>query len=93
MRVRWTLRALQDLEDQCAYIAQNDPEFAAQQGFDVFRRVEALGEFPYRGRPGRDEGTRELPLAGTPWIAVYEVDSEGVLILRLWHGAQDWPRE
>ncbi|MEO8727435.1 MAG: type II toxin-antitoxin system mRNA interferase toxin, RelE/StbE family [Acidobacteriaceae bacterium] len=45
------------------------------------------------GRPGRIDGTRELIIQRTPYIAVYHVDSEVVRILRVLHGAQQWPEE
>jgi toxin ParE1/3/4 len=47
--------------------------------------------FPNRGRLGRVEGTRELILAPLPFIAVYEVQQEQVILLRILHGAQRWP--
>jgi toxin ParE1/3/4 len=46
--------------------------------------------FPNRGRPGRVQGTRELVLA-RPFLAVYEVAEEEVQILRILHGAREWP--
>jgi toxin ParE1/3/4 len=47
--------------------------------------------FPYRGRPGRQAGTRELVIM-PPYLIVYRVSgTEAVTILRVWHAAQDRP--
>ena len=43
------------------------------------------------GRVGRVRGTRELVIAGTPYIAAYRVKGRVILILRILHGAQLWP--
>lgn len=66
-------------------------EVTARIGAAIFATVEGLGEFPYRGRAGRVDGTRELVLAGLPWIAIYAVTDTMVVILRLLHGAQAYP--
>jgi plasmid stabilization system protein ParE len=42
------------------------------------------------GRFGSVEETRELVVAGTPYIVVYRV-TRRVEILRIRHGAQRWP--
>ena len=39
-----------------------------------------------RGRPERLESTRELVIAGTPYLVVYRVSG---MSLRLLHGAQE----
>ncbi|NFV82131.1 type II toxin-antitoxin system RelE/ParE family toxin [Magnetospirillum aberrantis] len=93
MNVRWTRRAEADLTDQCDHIAKEDPALAARIGADIFATVEGLSDFPFRGRAGRVDGTRELVLAGLPWIAVYAVTDSTVIILRLLHGAQTYPGE
>jgi len=93
MKVRWTLRAEDDLVAQCDHIAQDDPSLAERIGRDVLARVGGLADHPYRGRSGRVDGTRELPLPGLPWIAVYAVVDDAVVIVRLLHGAQLWPPE
>ena len=91
MRVRWTQRSEDDLTAQCDFIARDDPALAARIGTEILTRVSDLGDHPYRGRSGRVEGTRELVLPGLPWLAVYAVEDDAVVVLRLLHGAQSWP--
>jgi plasmid stabilization system protein ParE len=55
--------------------------------------VEGLARFPEMGRPGRIEGTRELVISRTPYIAAYRILGGTVQILRVLHGAQQWPEE
>jgi plasmid stabilization system protein ParE len=43
------------------------------------------------GRPGRIEGTRELVISRTPYIAAYRIAGDNVRVLRVLHGAQQWP--
>ena len=43
------------------------------------------------GRKGRVEGTRELVIAGTPYIVPYRVRDDVVQIITVLHNAQRWP--
>lgn len=52
-----------------------------------------LIDFPQSGRPGRVDGTRELVIARTSYVAPYLVDGNVVRILRVIHGARIWPVE
>jgi toxin ParE1/3/4 len=54
-------------------------------------QVESLVQFPESGRPGRIEGTRELVIQRTPYIIAYRMARDAVRILRVLHGAQNWP--
>lgn len=56
-------------------------------------QVRQLLQFPETGRPGRIEGTRELVITRTPYIAANRITGETVRILRVLHGAQLWPDE
>ncbi len=56
-------------------------------------QVEGLIQFPEMGRPGRVEGTRELVIQHTPYIAAYGIEGNTVRILRVLHGAHLWPEE
>ena len=90
MRVRWTTDAADDLERMCDYVARERPEAARRLALDVLHAIEGLCAFPNRGRPGLVQGTRELVLT-RPFLAVYEVREEEVQVLRILHGARQWP--
>jgi plasmid stabilization system protein ParE len=47
--------------------------------------------FPELGRPGRVDGTHELVIQRTPYIAAYRIAGNTAFILRVMHGAQVWP--
>ena len=49
--------------------------------------------FPEIGRPGRIDGTAELIIQRTPYIASYRIAGKTIRILRVLHGAQIWPQE
>jgi addiction module RelE/StbE family toxin len=91
MLVRWTLPAVDDLKDITRYIRKNNPASARHVAKTIFDAGNALNRFPQRGREGRIAGTRELVFPGWPYILVYEVRKQAVDILRVYHGAQDWP--
>lgn len=74
------------------YIAQDNPAAAHAVREAILRQVGRLAEHPRIGRPGRIEGTRELVISGTPYIVAYRVAGQNVTILRVLHGAQQWPK-
>ena len=94
MRVRWTTDAADDLERICDYIAQDRPDAARRVAESVIERIGTLKAFPQLGRLGRVAGTREITFPPLPYVAVYEVldAQDEVRVLRILHGAQQWPR-
>jgi toxin ParE1/3/4 len=91
MRVRWTLPAAEDLYTITSYINRDSPTKAREVAKALYNGCENLKHYPFRGRPGRIVGTRELLFAKLPYIAVYHVIEGAVEILHLYHGAQNWP--
>jgi len=51
----------------------------------------ALAENPHMGRVGQLQGTREFVVRRTPYILVYRVAEDTIEVLRIMHGAQQWP--
>lgn len=93
MRVRWLASALHNLEDIGAHIARDDPIAAMRMVDRVEECTTGLEDHPKRGRPGRIDGTRELVVSGTPYLVVYRIEASTVDVLRVLHGAQQWPPE
>jgi len=85
MTVRWTRRALRDVETHVAYLDQVNPRAAQDLAIALIEAGDSLSMMPRRGRPGRIPGTREL-LAVSPYLIVYDIDGDDVTILRVWHG-------
>jgi plasmid stabilization system protein ParE len=94
--VSWSREALDDIKEQVAFIAQDNPAAATQVADRIRDAGKALGEMA-TGRPGRVTGTYEKSLARLPYIIAYEVrpivGGESVVIVRVIHTARDWQAE
>src|SRR5688500_12712386 len=73
VRIDWTAPARADLLGIVDYVLQHDPRAAVSLEERIGGAVAALAEHPARGRPGRVAGTRELVIAGTPYIVPYRI--------------------
>jgi addiction module RelE/StbE family toxin len=63
MRIIWSDRALERVEEIAAYIEQDNPYAAAHWVEELFAEVDRLGDFSEMGKPGRGvatPGIREL---------------------------------
>ena len=92
MRIRWTETAASDLTQICDYIAKHGSTAVARRvALSIYERIDLLASFPEAGRVGRKVGTRELAFPRLPYIAIYRLKGEVAEILRILHGAKDWP--
>ena len=91
MEIIWQPSATEDLENARHYIAQVNPT-AATRIFDTIRAVvRGLAGSPLSGHPGRAEGTREMVVPHTPYLIVYAVIDDNLVVLAVPHHSQDWP--
>ena len=91
MKLEWAAFALSDRDNIFDYIEADSPRSAIRVDEAIASAAERLLDFPESGRPGRIAGTRELVVTGSPYILAY-IAREGVVrILRVIHGAQQWP--
>lgn len=88
MRVIWSQRALERVEEIAGYIAQDSPSAAVRWTKALFDQVEELGEFPGMGKPARDvatPGIRELVLGE---YRVFYEEGADVDVHSVRHGSQ-----
>lgn len=87
-RIRWTAGASRQFETLINHIRQDNPRKGRIIAQTILGRIAQLAKFPALGKPGEQEGTREL--VSPPYIIVYRLHAEIAEILFIWHGAQDW---
>jgi plasmid stabilization system protein ParE len=91
LSLHWTPTATGHLRSTYEYVAQDN----AGAGQALIERIlsiaERLRDFPRMGREGRVEDTRELVIAGTPFVVVYRVHRRQVEVLAVFHAARKWP--
>jgi toxin ParE1/3/4 len=93
MRIRWTPVAAADLQHISDYLKDHHPHYRQPTIRKIYEAARSLKDLPHRGRPGREEGTRELLFPPLPYILVYRVREQAIEVLRIYHPAQDRPKQ
>jgi toxin ParE1/3/4 len=92
MRIDWSPHAVSDLKSISEYIEQDrNLETANRVARTIYNSIQSLRFTPKSGRPGRVENTRELVIARLPYLVIYRVFTEHILVLSVLHGKQRWP--
>lgn len=92
MLIEWSGPAILDLKAISEYIERDrDLEVANRVTRKIYAAIQTLRSMLFRGRYGRIENTRELVIPQLPYIVVYQISNERVLVLNIVHGAQRWP--
>jgi toxin ParE1/3/4 len=93
MRIIWSPTAISHLVNIRRFIERDKPEGARRLAQRIIFSVERLAKHPHLGRPGREPGTRELIVAGTPYIIPYRVHRGHLAILAVLHAAPERPED
>lgn len=93
MKLRWTRQAFADRDGIIDHIAKDNVDAAFAIDDKIAAAVDGLLIFPLIGRIGRVENTRELIVAQSNYIVAYKYakDDDEIAVLRVLHGAQNWP--
>jgi toxin ParE1/3/4 len=86
VEIVWSALARARLREIRVYVALDKPEAAERLATRIVAILEALRNQSYLGRVGAEPGIRELVIGGTPYIILYRVDGQRVVISTIWHG-------
>jgi toxin ParE1/3/4 len=88
-RVERTSQAELDLTDIFLYIARDNIVMAKRVLRDIGRKCSLVASHPSMGRDRSEifENVRSFPVGN--YVVFYRVISEGILLLRILHGARD----
>lgn len=87
MRLRYSRRALAQIDEAISYIEMDDPPAAAAFGERVHALAQLLTRYPSIGRPADLDDIRTISLRPYPYRMFYKVlpDADEVRILRIRH--------
>jgi addiction module RelE/StbE family toxin len=85
MRIRYTPRALADLEQIYNYLEKRAPAAAHSVTSTIERQIGWLSDFPFMAPATDDPEVRALTLTRHPYRIYYEVEGEEVWILHIRH--------
>jgi toxin ParE1/3/4 len=88
MKVRYSPRAIQDLDSIRRYIARDNPDAAWVVASFIKRSISYLEDWPHSGRATDKENVRRLVVGNYPYVVYYRVHNE-VEILTVRHPAQE----
>lgn len=86
----WSEEALDDFDTAITYIAIDSKRSASLVADRIEAAIGTLAAMP-TGRPGRVAGMYEKPVSRTPYIVAYSLSDHAIRIVRIVHGARDWP--
>ena len=95
MNIVWLDQADQDLLSAVEWILERNPAASKRITHLIYLQIKQLQKYPQLGRVGQIEGTRELVINQTRYIAAYRIDFSNNLIeiLALMHESLQWPEE
>lgn len=88
MIVRYTRRALTQIDRALTYVAERSPQGAARIRDRVMDLVALLEEHPHAGRATTRPNVRRLFTHPYPYLIDYRVTSTEVIIMRFRHAAR-----
>jgi plasmid stabilization system protein ParE/predicted nucleotidyltransferase len=91
MPVVWLPEARADRTSQIDALAKTDSEAAVRIGDAIIAAARRLSADPDSSRVGRIAGAREFAVPDTPFVLVYRIEDDAVVILRLLHPSRRWP--
>lgn len=88
MKLKYSPRALEDLENIRLYINKDNPSAAWVVASFIRRSARTLEDFSYRGRATEIQGVRRLVVTNYPYVVYYKPEGERVIILNILHTSQ-----
>jgi plasmid stabilization system protein ParE len=88
VKVRYTRRALAQIDRALTYIEVRSPQGAIQLRDRIVALVALLQEQPFAGRATSRPNVRRLPTNPYPYLIDYRVSLDEVVIMRFRHAAR-----
>lgn len=90
MKLRWSKRALADLNRFAVFLQDRHPAMARRIGPEILKRAQLIADDPDLGRLIGQGAYRELscPILGATYVFRYRRNGNDLLILRVFHSRE-----
>jgi plasmid stabilization system protein ParE len=88
VNVRYTRRALAQIDQALTYIESRSPQGAGHVRDRVVALIALLQDHPYAGRQTSRANVRRLPINPYPYLIDYRVTATEIVIMRFRHAAR-----
>lgn len=91
MELRWSTRAVRDLQHIRLYISEHDPQAAQKVAQTIRHTVQLLIDYPQLGVQTRVEGVYEKQVPNLPFLIPYRIREDVIEILAVFDTRQIKP--
>lgn len=88
MSVRFTALSSRQIDKALSYIRERSPSGAESVSKRISEAIDLLGHQPRAGRKTTKPATRRLNLAPYPYVMLYRVTGDNVVVTRFLHSAR-----
>jgi toxin ParE1/3/4 len=89
LNLRYTPKALAELADILAYIAERSPAGARNVQARIMAITTLLTQYPLSGQMTSESGFRKITTSPYPFAIFYEVTDEEIIVIGIRHTARD----
>lgn len=89
--IKFTKLAVEDLNNGYDYIYSENRSAAKEVIARIRSTLELLAAQPFIGHPGRVEGTYEFYVLNTPFIVVYILEKDDLIVVSFLHTSRQYP--
>jgi addiction module RelE/StbE family toxin len=84
--IRYTRRAVRDLESIADHILLHNHAASGRVRERIEQLIKGLADFPYQGSPTDEPDIRRLVANPFPYLIFYRIKDEAIIILHIRHG-------
>jgi len=89
VKLRYSARALQQIDEALGYVAERSPSGAAKIGGRITAILTLLQSQPHAGGRTRLSGVRRIALTPYPYLIDYYAGEDEIVVLRFRHAARN----
>lgn len=80
-----------DVRGEYRFIRERNPAAALDVRGRIMHSIKRLKEFPRSGRSWRLANTWEIVVPGLPYVVIYKIDGDRVMVAKLFHTSREFP--